>query len=991
MTWKWKKRASTLVISSVLLTSLPFGGVAASPTIRGSELSNDIALEQRTQHSSSNAVKMTHPAYKSSGITSSLLRQSALNQPVSQQVTDIWPTSTVQQDSNTHSTVSTNVYTGSQSLLDGMLGKETNVQSNKKVIREVKEKRTSNSKHYLLEDGSYQAVIGREDVHYEDENGQLQDIQIDLTDEAEIDKSITSFSKESSGKVKSLIQDGMKRSLAKKVDKDETAYRPLHVPFQAELPKKYNKGYSIGKGNDKLTFIPVGASSVVGTVYGKGTILYSKAWNSTDVELKITETGVKETLVLKDSSAPTLFSFEVKGKLDDKFKSGNLQLEPAWLEDSSGIHRDVVQKIRVEENKTFIDLFADVSNLVYPVKVDPTVTMQPSVKGMNTSITSRNRTPPTPGSPRSTISINKDYFTEGRGLLQFDLSSFKSDITIKSANVSLYRFTGGDGWQIAFYKNISSWAVDTAYWDNQPQHDPNVSDRTWVGGNGWYNWDITNLVQQWVSGTSPNYGVKIIGENAINGLTSFYASDYHYNEPTLIPKITIVYNEPSSIPLILSPSSNDVWDGTSTISWTAANDSETPQSQLKYHIQLSTNGGSTWSDIVALTNAGVTTFSYDFSSIAESTNALVRVRGYDGGLYSAWGQSAQFRIAHNHAPNVPSNINPLGTSIAPALATITPILNWTFSDPDAGNTQSAYEVIISNSSGTNIYDSGWVNSSANTFTVPNGKLSRNNLYNWQVRVKDNKGADSSYTASSYIKINSQPTLSLTSYVDGQQIPDNVLNFTWTYADVDGQVQTSYQILGSQDNWATVGYNTGIISGNATTKSTTALASGIWSFKVLVNDGVEWSNPVIRSNLTLSNAYEPNDTSAQAFAINYSQNYNSLISSVTDIDFYKYVASATGLDRFILNVPAGLNYDAYIYDSNMNLIALTGRGAGLAENILYDVTAGSTYYIKIVGVGGNYSTTLPYSFIVNKLSMQFQSNYQFDSNGNIINKTTTKSN
>lgn len=345
------------------------------------------------------------------------------------------------------------------------------------------------------------------------------------------------------------------------------------------------------------------------------------------------------------------------------------------------------------------------------------------------------------------------------------------------------------------------------------------------------------------------------------------------------------------------------------------------------------------------------------------------------------------------APYAPSGTSPGSTvSTSPVMTSLTPTLKWTFSDPDAGDTQSAYEVIIYNAAGTAVIsDSGWVSSSATSYTVPDGKLTRGTTYSWIVKVKDSKGAISPNSALLYIRINTLPILSITSYTDGQQVSDNVLNFAWTYNDADGQAQTAYQILGSQNNWATVAYNSGVVNTSAASMSTQPLASGTWSFKVLVSDGIDWSVAATRNNLTLPNAFEPNDTSAQAFPVNYGQSYSSLINTATDVDFFKYTASATGVDRITMNVPSGLNYDVYIYDSSLNLIAAGVKSAGIAENVLYDVTAGSTYYIKIVGAGGNYSASVPYSFTVNKLSMQLQTNYQYDSNGNITGKTTTKNN
>lgn len=281
-----------------------------------------------------------------------------------------------------------------------------------------------------------------------------------------------------------------------------------------------------------------------------------------------------------------------------------------------------------------------------------------------------------------------------------------------------------------------------------------------------------------------------------------------------------------------------------------------------------------------------------------------------------------------------------------------------------------------------MHDSGWIGSGVASYTLPS--LARGTTYSWSVRVKDSKGAVSPDSTPLYVQPNQLPTAGFTSYSDGQQIPDNLLTFNWTYGDANGQAQTAYQVVGTKDNWATWAYDSGTVNSAATSHTTPALSQGTWSFAVRVFDGIEWSNWAYRSNLTLPNTYEPNDNAANAFQIGYGQQYTTYIGSAADADFFKYTASRTGIDRLTMQVPAGRDYDVYIYDGGMTLIA---DGIS-AYDVFYCVQSGKTSYFQIVGSDGSYSATDTYSLIVNPFEYHYQTNYRFDNNGNLQSKTTT---
>ncbi len=108
--------------------------------------------------------------------------------------------------------------------------------------------------------------------------------------------------------------------------------------------------------------------------------------------------------------------------------------------------------------------------------------------------------------------------------------------------------------------------------------------------------------------------------------------------------------------------------------------------------------------------------------------------------------------------------------------------SWTFTDPDLGDTQSAYRVQVDNNSNFSSPedDSGKVNSGSQNYATPLGKLSYNTTYFWRLMVWDSKDAGSSWiTGTSF-------TTPLHAYPE--------INFVWTPLSptTDEQVQFADQ-------------------------------------------------------------------------------------------------------------------------------------------------------------------------------------------------------
>jgi hypothetical protein len=125
---------------------------------------------------------------------------------------------------------------------------------------------------------------------------------------------------------------------------------------------------------------------------------------------------------------------------------------------------------------------------------------------------------------------------------------------------------------------------------------------------------------------------------------------------------------------------------------------------------------------------------------AGSTSSFAQVQSIEGS------NPPQLEITSNSntAPNAPTNLSPTGGSVISNKQ-----LSGTFSDPDAGDTMSKYQVQIASDSGftTIVQDSGEVTSSGSSFAYTyTAALAYNTTYYWRARTADSSGTWGPYSS-----------------------------------------------------------------------------------------------------------------------------------------------------------------------------------------------------------------------------------------------------
>ena len=106
--------------------------------------------------------------------------------------------------------------------------------------------------------------------------------------------------------------------------------------------------------------------------------------------------------------------------------------------------------------------------------------------------------------------------------------------------------------------------------------------------------------------------------------------------------------------------------------------------------------------------------------------------------------------APNNPPNAPASPLCEGVTNPTGVTDPTPEFSWTFFDPDGGDTQGAYQILVASTSENlasdngDMWDSGKVSSSASEVSYAGTALVKNQTYYWKVKTWDNHDAEGPY-------------------------------------------------------------------------------------------------------------------------------------------------------------------------------------------------------------------------------------------------------
>lgn len=391
--------------------------------------------------------------------------------------------------------------------------------------KELKERRTENTKVFENQDHSVTAQIYFEPVHYEKEDGAWEDMDNRLTEEE------AEFSNEK-GKLK--------------------------IRFKKQAKEKDT--ISITKDGCRLDWGLEGAFKVKSQSPDEETVLYPEVCKDTDLRCRVFGEKVKDDLILKTKEAPEQFTFRyrMKGLIPSlvgntvRFSTPEGEevfcLSAPYMKDGEGKRSEKIA-LSLEEGKNkecLVTLIPDREWLeaperVYPVVADPVITTSKKREEIEDAhVDSVNETDHYPDSI-----ILKTWGGDNiqRSFVKFKLPEIKSGDMVINARLVLVSLKEDNLERtISVHRVLQNWASSTINWNNAPLFGDTVEDvcKFTADKQKYITMDITRLVKDWYE-NGKNYGLMFKEYLELNRYTEYLSADCDKDYEDMRPRIDISY------------------------------------------------------------------------------------------------------------------------------------------------------------------------------------------------------------------------------------------------------------------------------------------------------------------------------------------------------------------------------------------------------------------------------------------------------------------
>jgi hypothetical protein len=383
---------------------------------------------------------------------------------------------------------------------------------------------------------------------------------------------------------------------------------------------------------------------------------------------------------------------------------------------------------------------------------------------------------------------------------------------------------------------------------------------------------------------------------------------------------------------VTAPNTAVSWAGNSaqTITWNVANTTAAPVSCANVKISISTDGGNTFSTIVASTpNDGSEVVTIPNTP---TTTARVKIEAVGNIFFDI--SNTNFTITSGSGCASPAGLT------ATAITTTSATIGWT-----AVSGAVSYDVDYKSTSSAT-----WINVATGTTATSVGLTGLTQGTTYDFRVRTNCAAGSS--AYSGAQFTTTGTIACSAPTGLTSSAITATGATVSFTAVSGAL--SYDVDYKANSSATwISAATGATSTSVTISGLTAATLYDWRVRANCSSGsstyatAQFTTATTTCASTLDNS--TNGTISGAATIPFNTNVTGLISPSGDIDNYRFVITTGGTITITLNtVP--FDYDLKLLNSAGTQLAISQAGGTSSETINRTMTPG-TYYAQVYGYNG----------------------------------------
>lgn len=395
---------------------------------------------------------------------------------------------------------------------------------------------------------------------------------------------------------------------------------------------------------------------------------------------------------------------------------------------------------------------------------------------------------------------------------------------------------------------------------------------------------------------------------------------------------------------VTAPNTAVSWAGNSsqTVTWNVASTTASPVSCANVKISISTDGGTTFSTLVASTaNDGSEAVTIPNTP---TTTARIKVEAVGNIFFDI--SNTNFTITSGTGCGAPSGLT------ASSISTTSATVGWT-----AVSGATSYDVDYKASS-----SSTWTNAATATTAISVGLtgLTQGTTYDYRVRTNCTSGS-SSYSSAQFTT-NSTVSCGAPTGLVSSAITSSGATLSWTAVSGATTYDVNYKAA-SSSTWLNLA--SGISSTSVAITSLTANTLYDWRVRATCTGGsgnyttAQFTTLSTTCASTLDNT--TNGTISGAATIPFNTNVTGLISPSADIDHYKFVITTGGTATVTLTT-LPFDYDLKVLNSSGTQLAISQAGSTTSETITRTYTAG-TYYAQVYGYNGANSATSCYTLRV----------------------------